>query len=284
MHVHDTLIDPATLASHLGHPDWVVLDVRHDLVRPDRWGRDEYHQGHVPGAVFLHLDTDLSAPKNGSNGRHPLPSAEKAAALFGRCGIGASTQVVCYDQDSGMIASRAWWMLRWLGHRAAAVLDGGYARWVREGRPVSAAVPVPSQQTLPIGTLLPTATADEVRESLAAHTLAIVDARAPERFRGEVEPLDPVAGHIPGARNRPFGKNLGTDGTFRNAAALKADYDELLRGIPADRVVHQCGSGVSACHNVLAMAVAGYPLARLYPGSWSEWVADRSRPVTTGPA
>ncbi|MCC6380416.1 MAG: sulfurtransferase [Burkholderiales bacterium] len=282
--MHDTLIDPATLASRLGDPGWVVLDARHDLAHPVDWGRGEYRKGHVPGAVFVHLDTDLSAPKNGSNGRHPLPAPDVAAALFGRCGIGAATQVVCYDQDSGMIASRAWWMLRWLGHRAVAVLDGGYARWVREGRRVSTDVPSPKPRALPVGALLPTANAGEVRASLEARAFAIVDARAPERFRGEVEPLDPVAGHIPGARNRPFGRNLGPDGTFRSAAALKADYEEFLRDVPTNRVVHQCGSGVSACHNILAMAVAGYPVTRLYPGSWSEWVADRSRPVATGQA
>lgn len=280
--MHDTLIDPATLARHLDDPGWVVLDVRHDLAQPADWGRAQYRAGHVPGARFVHLDTDLSAPKTGSNGRHPLPSPEVAAALFGRLGIGERTQVACYDQNGGMFASRAWWMLRWLGHDAAAVLDGGYDRWVREGRPVSLEVPTPATAAFPIRRRLPVADAGEVRASLASASLAIVDARAPERFRGEVEPMDPVAGHIPGARNRPYALNLRPDATFKDAAALKAEYAALLDGVPLDRVVHQCGSGVTACHNVLAMAVAGYPITRLYPGSWSEWVADRSRPVATG--
>lgn len=282
--MHDTLIDPATLARHLGDPAWVVLDVRHDLAKPDDWGRDQYRAAHLPGAVFVHLDTDLSAPKTGRNGRHPLPSPEDAAALFGRCGIDARTQVVCYDQNGGMFASRAWWMLRWLGHDAAAVLDGGYDRWVREGRPTTTAVPAPVRRTFPIRSRLPFADAAEVEASLGTRALTIVDARAPERFRGEVEPLDPVAGHIPGAINRPYATNLRPDGTFKDAATLKAEYAALLRDTPLDRVVHHCGSGVTACHSVLAMAVAGYPITRLYPGSWSEWVADRSRPVATGPA
>lgn len=282
--MHDTLIDPATLARRLGDPGWVVLDVRHDLARPDDWGRAQYRAGHLPGAVFVHLDADLSAPKTGTNGRHPLPSAEAAAALFGRCGIDAGTQVVCYDQNSGMFASRAWWMLRWLGHRAVAVLDGGYDRWVREGRPVTTEAPSPEARTFPIRGRLPVVEAAEILSSLRTRSLVVVDARSPERFRGETEPLDPVAGHIPGAINRPYAANLGPDGTFKDAAALKGEYDALLRDVPPERVVHHCGSGVSACHSVLAMAVAGYPITRLYPGSWSEWVADRSRPVATGPA
>ena len=282
--MHDTLIDPATLARHLGEPGWVVLDLRHDLADPDDWGRFQYRRGHVPGARFVHLDHDLSAPKTGRNGRHPMPSPEAAAALFGRCGIDASTQVVCYDQGGGTMAARAWWMLRWLGHRAVAVLDGGYVRWTREGHPVTTEVPSPAPRDFRAGAPLPTADANEVRASLDARSLAIIDARPAERFRGEVEPMDPVAGHIPGARNRPCTLNLLPDATFKDAATLKAEYDALLSGVPLDRVVHQCGSGVTACHNLLAMAVAGYPMTRLYPGSWSEWVADGTRPVATGAA
>lgn len=282
--VHDTLIDPATLARHLGDPGWVVLDLRHDLAEPEDWGRMQYRRGHVPGARFVHLDDDLSAPKSGSNGRHPLPAPETAASLFGRCGIDDTTQVVCYDQGGGMMAARAWWMLRWLGHRAVAVLDGGFVRWTREGHPVTADVPPTAPRDFRSDACLPIADAGELRASLDARSLAIVDARAPERFRGEVEPLDPVAGHIPGARNRPCQMNLRADATFKDAATLKVEFDALLAGVPLDRVVHQCGSGVTACHNVLAMAIAGFPLTRVYPGSWSEWVADRSRPVATGPA
>ena len=279
---HGTLVDPATLARHLGDASWAILDIRHDLMRPD-WGRDQYRAGHLPGAVFLHLDTELSAPKTGQNGRHPLPTPADAAATFGRAGIGDDTQVVVYDQNGGMFASRAWWMLRWLGHDAVALLDGGYDRWVREGRPVTTDVPAPRARTLVPRHPLPVADAAEVLASLPSRSLVIVDARAPERFRGEVEPIDPVAGHIPGARNRPYAANLKPDATFKDAAALRTEFEALLGGAPLERVVQQCGSGVTSAHNVLAMQVAGYPMTRLYPGSWSEWVADPSRPVATGP-
>jgi len=277
-----TLISTADLAARLGAPEIVVVDLRHDLGQPDAWGEAQYQAGHVPGAVFAHLDRDLSAPKTGSNGRHPLPSPAVCAALFGRLGIGAGTQVVAYDQGSGAYASRLWWMLRWLGHDAAAVLDGGFDRWTREGRPVTAEVPVPRPATFaarPVATLVDAA---GVASAIGSGSMLLIDARAPERFRGEVEPLDPVAGHIPGAVNRPFLRNLGPDGTFKAAALLRAEFDALLGGKPPATVVHQCGSGVTACHNALAMEIAGLPGARLYPGSWSEWCADPSRAVARG--
>jgi thiosulfate/3-mercaptopyruvate sulfurtransferase len=282
--MHTTLVTPATLAQHLDDPAWAILDIRHDLAQPDRWGEDQYRAGHVPGAVFLHLDRDLSAPKTGRNGRHPLPSPDAAAATFARAGIGPATQVVVYDQNNGMYASRAWWMLRWLGHPAVALLDGGYDRWVRDGLPVTTATREPRPARFVPGALLPVADVHEVSSSLGNRSLAIVDARSPERFRGETEPLDPVAGHIPGARNRPYAANLTADGTFKDAATLRREFASLLGDTPPERVVHQCGSGVTACHNLLAMIVAGYPETRLYPGSWSEWCADPSRPVATGNA
>jgi thiosulfate/3-mercaptopyruvate sulfurtransferase len=277
-----TLVTPALLARHLEDPHWIVLDIRHDLMHPERWGEDQYRAGHVPGAVFMHLDRDLSAPKTGRNGRHPLPSAYHAAATFAKAGVASEAQVVVYDQNNGMYASRAWWMLRWLGHRAVALLDGGFDRWVREGRPVSTDIPSPRETSFTPSKPLPVADAREILASLPKHALVVVDARAPERFRGETEPLDPVAGHIPGARNRPFAANLDIDGTFKDAHTLRREFDELLGDAKLDRVVHQCGSGVTSCHNVLAMAIAGYPDTRLYPGSWSEWVADPTRPVATG--
>ena len=282
--MHTTIVAPALLAKHLGDPGWTILDIRHDLMHPERWGEDRYREGHVPGAVFLHLDRDLSAPKTGRNGRHPLPSAYHAAATFARAGVDATSQVVVYDQNNGMYASRAWWMLRWLGHRAVAVLDGGFDRWVREGRPVTTEVPSPRETSFTPARPQPVADAREILASLPERTLTIVDARMPERFRGEVEPLDPVAGRIPGAINRPYTANLDIDGTFKEASALRREYELLLGDTPPDRVVHQCGSGVTSCHNVLAMAIAGFPDTRLYPGSWSEWVADPSRPVARGPA
>jgi len=276
------LISAADLAAQLSAPDLVVVDVRHDLGQPETWGEAQYRAGHVPGAVFAHIDRDLSAPKTGRNGRHPLPTPEICAATFGRLGIGARTQVVAYDQGSGAYASRLWWMLRWLGHDAVAVLDGGFDAWVRDGRPVTAEIPaarradfVPRPAERPPG-------ADDVLAGLGRGTMLLVDARGAERFRGEIEPLDPVAGHIPGAINRPFTQNLGPAGTFKPAEALRAEFDALLAGTPSGRVVHQCGSGVTACHNALAMEIAGLTGSRIYPGSWSEWCADPSRPVARG--
>jgi thiosulfate/3-mercaptopyruvate sulfurtransferase len=277
-----TLISTEALAAQLGSPDLVVCDVRHDLARPDAWGEAQYAAGHVPGAVFAHLDRDLSAAKTGRNGRHPLPTPEAAAATFARLGIAAGRQVVAYDQAGGMFAARLWWMLRWLGFESVAVLDGGFAKWSAEGRPVSTqptpAVPAPFR----IARVTPTVNATGIMNSLARHALVIVDARAPERFRGETEPMDPVAGHIPGARNRPNSQNLNADGTFKDPAFLRAEFGAVLGDDAPDLVVHSCGSGVSACHNILAMEVAGMPGTRLYPGSWSEWCADPERPVAIG--
>jgi len=277
-----TLISTADLASHLDDPSFVIVDVRHDLAHPDRWGESQYRAGHLPGARFAHIDRDLSGPTSGRNGRHPMPTPEDAATLFGRLGIDAHRQVVAYDQGNGMFASRLWWMLRWLGHEAVAVLDGGYARWTAENRPVTTDVPEVAPASFEVGRVMPTVSATGVAASLPRHTLLLIDARAAERFRGDTEPLDPVAGHIPGAMNRPYARNVKSDGTFRSPRELRGEFEAMLHGRPVEDVVHYCGSGVTACHNVLAMAVAGYPLTRLYPGSWSEWVANPARPVATG--
>ncbi len=258
--------------------------MRHDLARPERWGEDEYRRAHIPGARFAHLDRDLSAARTGTNGRHPLPSPEQTAAIFGRLGIGATTQVVAYDQQQGMYASRLWWMLRWLGHDAVAVLDGGFDKWSREGRPVTTEVPQPQPVAFPIRGIAPAADVNAVLASLRQRSLVLIDARSPERYRGEVEPLDPVAGRIPGSLNRPASQNLTAQFTFKPAAELRADFERLLAGASPDRVVHSCGSGVTACHNLLAMEVAGFPMTRLYPGSWSEWCSDPARPIARGAA
>jgi thiosulfate/3-mercaptopyruvate sulfurtransferase len=276
-----TLITTAELSDALGRPDLIVCDVRHDLMRPE-WGASEYAKGHIPGAQFVHLDRDLSAPKTGNNGRHPLPTPEVVAALFSRLGIDGTRQVVAYDQGNGMAASRLWWMLRWLGHDAVAVLDGGLAKWTKEGRAVTADAPAIEPSSFKVKHVTPTVNASGVRASLHRHTLFMVDARAPERFRGEVEPIDPVAGHIPGAHNRPFTLNLDADGTFKHPSFLRAEFNALLDGASHETVVHSCGSGVSACHNILAMEIAGLPGTRLYPGSWSEWSADSTRPIQRG--
>jgi thiosulfate/3-mercaptopyruvate sulfurtransferase len=280
--VFTTLISPDELAARLADSSLVVVDVRHDLARPERWGEDQYRISHIPGARFAHMDRDLSAEKTGRNGRHPLPSPEAAAGMFGRLGVGPGTQVVAYDQGSGMFASRLWWMLRWLGHGAVAVLDGGFERWTREGRPVTADVPPAAHASFAAGRMEPTSSAAEIERAIADGTLSLVDARVAERFRGDVEPLDPVAGHIPGARNRPYPQNLNADLTFKPAEALRREFAAMLGDTPPANVVHYCGSGITACHNLLAMEIAGLHGTRLYPGSWSEWCAEGSRPVATG--
>jgi thiosulfate/3-mercaptopyruvate sulfurtransferase len=276
------LITTAALAERLPDPSLVVVDVRHDLAQPEAWGAAQYRAGHVPGAVFAHNDRDLSAPRNGRNGRHPLPSVGEAEAAFSRLGIGNDSTVVAYDQGSGMFASRLWWMLRWLGHDAVAVLDGGFDKWTREGRPIDAREVVRAKAVFQARSVGPVLSSDDVTRSLTQRDRLLVDARAAERYRGDVEPMDPVAGHIPGARNRPYADNLGADGSFKEPSRLRDEFARLLGDVPLDRVAHYCGSGVSACHNLLAMEVAGLPGSRLYAGSWSEWVSDRTRPVARG--
>ncbi|GBG00980.1 sulfurtransferase [Azospira sp. I13] len=276
--IHTTLVEAATLASHLGDPAWVVVDCRHDLANPAT-GETAYAQGHIPGAVFLHLDRDLSGPKSGRNGRHPLPEVAALAATLGRVGLGPGIQVVAYDDCGGMMAGRLWWLLRWLGHEAVALLDGGLPAWTAAGGALTAELPAPAVRTFtpaPRGWVL---SAVEVLDGLGQPGRIIVDARAPDRFRGENETVDPVGGHIPGARNRFFRDNLGSDGRFKPAEQLRQEWAETLAGFAPEAVVHQCGSGVSACHNLLAMEIAGLPGSRLYAGSWSEWCADPARPV-----
>ena len=199
-----------------------------------------------------------------------------------RLGIDATKQVVAYDQTSGVYASRLWWMLRWLGHDSVAVLDGGFAKWTREGRPVSTDVPQTSPTKFVAARVLPTVNATGIAASLPRHGLLLLDARAAERYRGEAESIDPVAGHIPGALNRPYTRNIHDDGTFRSPRELRGEFEAMLHGRPPDDLVHYCGSGITACHNLLAMTIAGYPLTRLYPGSWSEWITDRRRPIAKG--
>jgi len=282
--MYTTLISTDELAERLSDPSLALFDVRHDLMQPERWGADEYRKAHIPSATFLHIDSDLSGPKNGVNGRHPLPTPETAAALFSRVGIDGTKQVVAYDQNNGVFASRLWWMLRWLGHESVAVLDGGFAKWMREGRAVTSEATEPTATTFVVKNVAPTVNSVGVESSLSRHTLLLVDARAPERFRGEVEPMDPVAGHIPGAVNRPASLNVTASGVFKPANALRSEYQALLGGRPHSDVVHYCGSGVTACHNVLAMQIAGLPATRLYPGSWSEWISNPDRPVARASA
>ena len=258
------------------------MDCRFDLHHAD-WGHDQYLAGHIPGAVYAHLGTDLAGPRTGHNGRHPWPAPDAVAATLARMGIGAQTQVVAYDQDAGMFASRLWYLLRTMGHEQVAVLDGGWLKWTIEGRPVSSGTETrpPTRFT---GSPRPGAlvTADDVQRTLGSRSMLLVDARAPERFEGRVEPIDPVAGHIPGAVNRPYRDNVAADGVMRAPDTLRQEFEALLAGHSPHEVVMYCGSGVSACHNLLAMEHAGLPGARLYPGSWSEWSANGDRPIETG--
>jgi len=273
------LITASALASHLGDANWIVCDCRHDLADYQA-GRRAYTQAHIPGARFLHLDEDLSGPKTGVNGRHPLPHPVTFTLRLAALGIDNGKQVVAYDASGGVYASRLWWMLRWVGHARTAVLDGGIDAWIRAGQPVTAELPtIKSATYTPNPNPQLAVTANEVAANLDHHKLRIVDARSPDRFRGENETLDPVAGHIPDAVNRFFRNNLADDGRFKPAAQLNEEFASVLNAHTPANVVHQCGSGVTACHNLLAMEVAGLSGSRLYPGSWSEWISDRKRPV-----
>ncbi len=283
MKAEQMLVSTETLAAHLGDPDWIVFDTRHDLAWPDK-GRQAWEAAHVPGAYFMHLDHDLSGAKTGKNGRHPLPPLADFAALMNRCGVAPGRQVVVYDDGGGSFAVRLWWMLWWLGHDKVALLDGGIAAWKRENRPMDALVPAARE-----GRFEPrpregmTVDANTVAASLDKRDLVVVDARAATRYMGENETLDPVAGHIPGSFNRFWQHNLGYDGRFLSPEELRAEFLEEIGEVDPKRVVHSCGSGVTACHNLFAMELAGLKGSRLYPGSWSEWCADPSRPVATGP-
>lgn len=279
------LISATALMERQGGPAWpVLLDCGFDLVDTHA-GETAHAAAHLPGAHYAHLERDLSGPKSSrgpiEGGRHPLPTREALAATLSRWGIGPDTPVVAYDAQGGPYAARAWWLLRWMGHADVAVLDGGVAAWLAvggamEGGDVPAAMALPYP---PRAAAMRTVQAHQLIGG-AANRCVVIDARAPERFRGEVEPLDAQAGHIPGARNRFFKDNLAVDGRFLPPAALRRRFDDV--GTPAREVVHQCGSGVTACHNLLAMEVAGLAGSALYPGSWSEWSADPTRPVAQG--
>jgi thiosulfate/3-mercaptopyruvate sulfurtransferase len=281
--MYTTLLSTDILADRLDG-SWVIVDCRYDLGQ-HAWGREQYRAGHIPGASYASLSEDLSAPPSGTNGRHPLPCVEDMEATFGRLGIARGTQVAVYDQDAGMYASRLWWMLRYLGHDDAAVLDGGWAKWVREGRPVRA-----GEETRPAAVFRgerrkeARVLVDQVERLLGRPDVLLVDARAPERFEGTCEPLDRTPGHIPGAVNHFYRRNVTAEGVLLPPETLRRQFAETLAGRPADQVVMYCGSGVTACHNLLAMEHADLHGATLYAGSWSEWSSDQRRPVETGPS
>lgn len=276
---YSTLISPEELLPLLEHEELVLLDCRHNLADL-AMGERAYARSHLPGARFCHLDRDLSGPKNGRNGRHPLPDPELMAERFAAAGVNQNTQVVAYDQDSGAMAARAWWLLRWLGHRRVAVLDGGMSAWVEAELPRSTEITPMRRGDFRARLAEPAVDAAQVFSQLHNPSTLLLDARAADRFRGENETLDPVAGHIPGAVNRHFMLNLQADGRFKSPAAMRAEFLSLMGDRSATKVIHQCGSGVTACHNLLAMEHAGLPGSRLYAGSWSEWISDPARPIT----
>ncbi len=278
---YTTLIDTATLHAHLHDPRWIIVDCRFNMAAPEA-GRKAYQDVHLPGARYAHLDADLSSPITPDTGRHPLPDPMRLAHTFGEWGIGPETQVVVYDDMGGMLAAaRLWWLLRWLGHKAVAVLDGGLPAWQRAGLPLTDALPTvqpaifaaqPNNDQWLTTTQVSALSAENV----------LLDARGAARYRGEMEPIDPVAGHIPGAFNLPTESHLTPEGHFLPLAELRAQFDAVLNGRSPSAVVHSCGSGVTACHNLLAMEIAGLSGSRLYAGSWSEWIRNPNRPIATG--
>ncbi|PWB55247.1 MAG: sulfurtransferase [Nitrosomonadales bacterium] len=279
---YSTLVSAAQLAQHLSDPDWIIFDCRFTLSDPES-GRRAYQAGHIPGARYAHLNDDLSSEVTATSGRHPLPDPALLAQKLGQWGVDSGKQVVVYDDSFGAMAGRMWWVLRWLGHKSVALLDGGIQRWIRDGHPVTAEPPVitPAEfKARPDSSMW--VDANCIEEALRSDKCLLIDARSEERFSGEREVLDKVAGHIPGSINYPFEDNLDMGGTYMSAEELKEAYLDLLNGVEPERVVHMCGSGVTACHSVLAMEHAGLKGTRLYPGSWSEWITDPGRPVETG--
>ncbi len=281
--MYTTLISTATLADKLDDPSWVIIDCRFNLTDTEA-GRRAYQQGHIPGALYAHLDEDLSGPiHRGKTGRHPLPNIDVLALRFERWGIGRNVQVVAYDDAGGMIAARLWWLLRWLGHDAVAVLDGGWQKWVKEERFVESIIPRPKPRAFipsPRSEML--VFAHDVDALRQQNDYKIVDSRAPERYRGEEEPLDPVAGHIPGVLNIPHPEAADEEGQFLKADKQKKRFRKILGDTEADHTIFYCGSGVSACRNLLAYKHAGLGDAKLYAGSWSEWITNPEREVATG--
>ncbi|WP_300750012.1 sulfurtransferase [Janthinobacterium sp.] len=285
--MYTTLISASELAQHLNDSQWVILDCRHDLLNHNA-GSDAFAAGHIQNAQFADIDTALSGPKAAFGpqftGRHPLPDRATLLATLRAWGIHDDTQVIVYDAQGGMFAARLWWLLRWIGHPAVAVLDGGLTAWQAENLPLVTPV-APARASGNItekASLTRSVTVKELVANLKTQAATVLDARAPDRFRGENETIDPVGGHIPGAKSRFFKNNLQADGRFKSAEALKQDFEALIAS--PESAIMQCGSGVTACHNLLALEVAGLPGAALYPGSWSEWCADPARPVATGSA
>jgi len=276
------IISVEDLEGRLGEKDWLVIDARFDLSNPSA-GHEAYLQAHIPGAIYAHLDDDLSGPKSAMTGRHPLPSASAFRDTLTRWGVNPRKQIVVYDAVGGAFAARLWWMLRAIGHERAAVLEGGFPAWQAADLPTVTGDEEPPRTRKPYpefefnrDMFVSTSDVGDIRNDPAWRLL---DARSPERFRGEVEPIDPVAGHIPGAVNRFHGLNLDPEGRLQPKGKLQADFAKLLEGVQPDHVVVYCGSGVTSAHHILVMDAAGLPMPKLYIGSWSEWIRDPQRPV-----
>ena len=278
--MHDSLISPQIVNEHLEDSNWRFFDCRYVLTEPDK-KQAEFAVSHLPGALYAHMNRDLAAPPiPGKTGRHPLPEKQELIKLFSTWGIDHAVQVVIYDDTGGAYAVRLWWMLRWLGHDAVAVMDGGWPRWVKEGRPVSADLIIPKAVEFKANQREHwLVTAEDVRNYFDNPEVRVLDARSRDRYRGENETLDPVAGHIPGAVSAPFVENLDPDGNLKSKSELRKMYLELLDGYTAEKAISYCGSGITACHNILAMYYAGLGNSRLYSGSWSDWITNPERLV-----
>lgn len=278
----ETIISTKELFTNLHNKNWVVVDCRFDLAAPE-WGEEEYRELHIPGAVYAHIDRDLSGAKTPFNGRHPLPEPKDFCNVLSRLGISADTQVIACDATSGSFASRLWFLLRLYGHKKVALLDGGFGQWHKEGFPIESGWNENAPGHFagsPDMSLL--ATTPDVEAMIGKPGWALIDARAPERFTGEQETIDTKAGHIPGAIDRFYGKNTDADGLFLPADQLKEEFNQLIAGIPPEKIIIYCGSGVTSCHHLVAMAIAGLPQPRLYAGSWSEWIRNPSHEIATG--
>ena len=280
--MYTTIVDVAALAANLARPDWVVLDCRFDLAKP-AWGEETFAAGHIAGARYLHLERDLSSPQTATSGRHPLPEPATLAARLGALGVDTGVQVVVHDQGNGMYAARAWWLLRWLGLPRVALLSGGLAAWTAAGHTLTTTAATIAPRVF---VARPDASriidVEGLQRELATGTIRLVDARGADRYAGQNETIDPTAGHVPGAVNHPFARNLDANGCLATADSLHDLWQTTLAGHSPDTMVAMCGSGVSACLNLLAMEHAGLGGARLYPGSWSEWIRDPARPVAKG--
>lgn len=278
-----TLISVSELSQHLDDPDWAIIDCRFSLDDTDRGLRD-YLQSHIPGAVYAHLDQDLSGIKiPGKTGRHPLPEIRAFSETLSNWGIDSGTQVVVYDDATGMMAARLWWMLNWLGHRNAALLNGGWKSWCESGLPPrSGTERRVAKRFEPHEVLNASVTADQVQEFREKAGYVVLDARSGPRFRGETEPIDPVAGHIPGAVSAPCEENVSSEGNFLSQDFLRRRFEKLMKSVSSENVICYCGSGVTAAHNLFAIAYAGLGMGRLYAGSWSDWITSPARPIARG--